>query len=99
MEWSKDDLNNLKTIAKKDKIAAKITILFNKMSIIMAFITIIRTIDSIRAKYIELGLPYKVIKKVRKRSIKKVRREGTKNIRKGDAIVIASGGNTLSKFY
>ena len=65
----------------------------------------IRTIGSIRAKYIELGLPYKVIKKVksikkaRKKSIKKVRRRSTKNARKGDATVIASGSNTLSISY
>ena len=75
------------------------------MSITIASITIIRTIDSIRAKYTELGLPYKVIKKAksikeaRKRSTKKVRRGGTKNARKGDATVIASGGNTLSISY
>jgi len=68
-------------------------------------ITIIRTINSIQAKYIELGLLYMVIKKVksikkaRKRSIKKVRRGGTKNARKGDATVIASDGNTLSISY
>jgi len=50
-------------------------------------------------------LPYKVIKKVksikeaRKRSIKKVRRGGIKNVRKGDAMVKASGSNTLSISY
>jgi len=75
------------------------------MSITIASITIIRIIDGIRAKYIELGLPYKVIKKVkstkeaRKRSTKKVRRGGTKNARKGDATVIASGGDALSISY
>ena len=75
------------------------------MSITIAFITTTRTIDGIRAKYIELGLPYKVIKKVkstkeaRKRSTKKVRRGGTKNARKGDAMVMASGSNTLSTSY
>ena len=75
------------------------------MSITIASITTIRTIDSIRARCIELGLPYRVIKKlksikkVRKRSIKKVRRGGTKNARKGDATVIASGSNALSISY
>ena len=84
---------------------AEITVLFNEMSITIVFITITRTIDSIRAKCIELGLPYKVIKKVksikeaRKRSIKKVKRGGMKNARKGDATVIASGGDALSIFY
>ena len=105
MEWSKDDLNNLKTIAKKDKIATEITVLFNKMSITITSITTTKTTDSIRAKYTELSLPYKVIKKVkstkeaRKRSIKKVKRKGTKNTRKGDTTVIASGGNILSISY
>ncbi len=75
------------------------------MSITIASITIIRTIGGIQAKYIELGLPYKVIKKVksikkaRKKSIKKVRRGSTKNARKGDATVIASGSNALSISY
>jgi len=75
------------------------------MSITIASITIIRTIGGIRAKYIELGLPYKVIKKVksikkaRKKSIKKVRRRSTKNARKGDATVIASGSDALSISY
>ena len=75
------------------------------MSITIASIIIIRTIGGIRAKYIELGLLYKVIKKVksikkvRKRSIKKGKRGSTKNVRKGDATVIASGGNTLNTSY
>ena len=75
------------------------------MSTTIAPITTTRTIDGIQAKYIELGLPYKVIKKVksikeaRKRSIKKVRRGGIKNVRKGDAMVKASGSNTLSISY
>ena len=75
------------------------------MSITIVSITIIRTIGSIRAKCIELGLLYKVIKKVksikkvRKRSIKKGKRGSTKNVRKGDAIVIASGSNTLNTSY
>ena len=105
MKWSKDDLNNLKTITKKNKTAAKITVLFNEMSIIIAFITTTRTIGGIRAKYIELGLPYKVIKevksikKVRKRSVKKVRRGSTKNARKGDATVIASASDALNISY
>ena len=67
------------------------------MFITIASITTIRTIYSIRARYIELGLPYRVIKKVK--GIKKVRRGGIKNARKGDAIVIASGSNTLSISY
>jgi len=75
------------------------------MSITIASITIIRTISGIRPKCIELGLPYKVIKKVksikkaRKKSIKKVRRGSTKNARKGDATVMASGSNALSTSY
>ena len=97
IKWSKNDLNNLKTIAKKDKTAAKITILFNEMSITMASITIIRTTGGIRAKCIELGLLYKVIKKVK--SIKKGKGGSTKNVRKGDATVIASGNNALNTSY
>lgn len=75
------------------------------MSITIASITITRTIGSIWAKYIELGLLYKVIKKVksikkaRKRSIKKGKRGSMKNVRKGDATVIASGGNALNISY
>jgi len=75
------------------------------MSITIVSITTIRTIGGIRAKCIELGLLYKVIKKVksikkvRKRSIKKGKRGSTKNVRKGDAIVIASGSNTLNTSY
>ena len=75
------------------------------MSITIISITIIKTINSIRAKCIELGLPYKVIKKVksikeaRKRSIKKVRRGGIKNARKEDSMVIASGSNPSSTSY
>jgi hypothetical protein len=88
-------------IVKKDKIIAKITILFNEMSITIASITMTRTIDSIQARYIELNLPYRVIKKVkgikkaRKRNIKKVKKGGM-NARKGDAMVIASGNDALS---
>ena len=51
------------------------------MSITIASITIIRTIGSIWAKYIELGLPYKVIKKVK--SIKKARKKSIKKVRRG----------------
>ena len=75
------------------------------MSTTMASTTTTRTTDSIRAGCIELGLPYRVMKKLkstkkaRKRSTKKVRRGGTKNARKGDATVIASGGDALSTFY
>ena len=103
IKWSKDNLNNLKKITKKDKTAAEITILFNKMSTTIASTTTTRTIDGIQAKYIELGLPYKVMKKAKNtkkaRSIKKVRRESTKNARKEDATVIASGSNALSTSY
>jgi hypothetical protein len=71
------------------------------MSTTIAFITTTRTIGSIRAKYIELGLLYKAksIKKVRKRSIKKGKRGSIKNVRKGDATVIASGSNALNISY
>ena len=50
------------------------------MSITIASITITKTIGSIRAKYIELGLPYKVIKKVK--SIKKARKKKHKESKK-----------------
>lgn len=86
MEWSKNDLNSLKTIAKKDKIVTNITVFFNKIFTTIVSITTTKTIYSIRARYIELGLPYRVIKKVkgikkaRKRSTKKVRRGSMKNI-------------------
>jgi len=102
IEWSKDNLNNLKTIAKKDKTVAEITVLFNEMSTTIASITTTRTINSIWAKCIKLGLLYKIIKKVksikevRKRSTKKVKKGGMKNARKGDATVMASGGNASS---
>ena len=84
---------------------AEITILFNEISTTIASITTTRTIGGIWAKCIELGLPYKVIKKAksmkkaRKKSMKKVRRGSIKNVRKGDAIVMASGSNALSIFY
>ena len=94
MEWSKDDLNSLKTIAKKDKTAAEITVLFNEMSTTMASITTTRTIDGIRAGCIELGLPYGVMKK--SKSTKKARKRSTKKVRRGDATVMASGGDASS---
>ena len=78
MKWSKDDLNNLKTITKKNKTAAKITVLFNKISITITSTTTTRTTGGIRAKYIELSLPYKV------KNTKKARKKSTKKEKKGN---------------